>query len=153
MSCNRYKNRNYKSALQYFNTTAQAIAVTDVITNPLLVDLGLATTNTGVAFDFNGNEFDVDFSGLYQFMNEVSITGTTAGDVFVGLTIDGVLVPETLRQQTLVVGATVTVPLTLIKQLSTCCANTNKSIRLIVYSDGTATGTISRVSGNALKLA
>ena len=151
MACNKYKNRNYKSALQYFNTTAQAVAATDLAVNPVIIDLGATVTDTGAAFDFKGRSFDVCYSGLYAFETDITIDGTAAGDVTFAIVLDGVVLPETVRTITQVADVEKVVHLSTVRQLKTCCSISEHNVYLIAYSDGTGTGTIVQVSGNAIK--
>ena len=152
MGCN--KNRNYKSALQFYNRTSQAIAVTNIVSNPLVVDFGTAVTDTGCAFDFNARNINVKVGGLFRFSSDVSIETTAAGDLVIAMTLDGNVIPETVK--TLTVTATTTasvIHLETIRQLKTCCNVDSHNIGVIAVSDGTVVGTIVDVSGNALKLA
>ena len=154
MACDRYKNRNYKSAMQFFNTADQDILATNTVTNPVVVDLGGTVTDTGCAFDFNARRVQVNTSGLYRFSANVNIAGITAGLVTVAMTLDGVVLPETLKTVNIgVAGTERDLQIETIRRLSTCCNIEDHNIGIIVYSDGTAVGTVDNVSGNALKLA
>ena len=154
MNCNKNKNRNYKSALQFYNLTSQAIATTNILTNPLVLNLGQSTTDTGCAFDFNARSISVNVGGLFRFSSDVSIETTAAGELTIAMTLDGNVIPETLK--TVAVTATTTasiIHLETIKSLKTCCSVENHNIGVIVISDGTVVGNVVDVSGNALKLA
>ena len=155
MGCNnKYKNKNYKSSMQFFNTVAQDIASTSIVINPVIVDIGETVTDTGCAFDFSARRVQVNAHGLYRFSANVNILGGTAGLVTVAMTLDGVVIPETIK--TVDIGSATTeveVSVETIRRLNTCCNYSGHSIGLIAYSDGTAVGIIDSVSGNALKLA
>jgi hypothetical protein len=154
MACNNYKNRNYKSALQFFNSTDQDILATNTVTNPVSVELGDEVTDTGIAFDLLTRSIRVNANGLYRFSAIVNIVGGTAGLVTVAMTLDGNTLPETAKTVD-IGGATteVAVPLETVRRLSTCCALSEHNIGIVAYSDGTAVGAIDSVSGNAVKLA
>lgn len=154
MSCRNYKNRNYKSAVQFSNTVDQDILATNTVTNPVYAELGDAVTDTGIAFDLLTRSVRVNANGLYRFSANVNIVGGTAGLVTLAMTLDGVPMPETIK--TVDIGAATTevvVPLETVRSLSTCCALSERLIGIVTYSDGTAVGTIDNVSGNAIKLA
>lgn len=154
MACKNYKNRNFKSAVQFFNTVDQDILATNTVLNPVLVELGDATLDTGIAFDLLTRSVRVNANGLYRFSAIVNIVGGTAGLVTLAMTLDGVPMLETIKTVDIGTATTeVVVPLETIKQLSTCSALTEHTIGVIAYSDGTAVGTIDNVSGNAVKLA
>ena len=68
-------------------------------------------------------------------------------------TVKGEILPETLRTVTLVAGASQIVPLETVRNLNTCCQFTSRNIGIIAFSDGTGVGTVTRVSGNVIKLA
>lgn len=154
MSCNKNKNRNYKSALQFYNSISQEIAATNILTNPLVLDLGLSTTDTGCAFDFNSRNINVNVGGLFRFSSDVSIETTAAGNLTIAMTLDGNVIPETVKTVTVTATTTASViHLETIKSLKTCCGVENHNIGIVVISDGTVVGNVVDVSGNALKLA
>lgn len=154
MACNNYKNRNYKSALQFYNTTDQDILATNTVTNPVYVELGDAITDTGIAFDLLTRSVRVNANGLYRFSANINIVGGTGGLVTVVMTLDDTPMPET--RKTVNIGAATTeveVSMETVRRLATCCALSEHTIGVIAYSDGTAVGAIDSVSGNAIKLA
>lgn len=154
MACNNYKNRNYKSAVQFLNTIDQDITATDIVTNPVYIELGDAITDTGIAFDLLTRSIRVNANGLYRFSAILNIVGGTAGFVTVAMTLDGIPLQETIK--TVDIGAATTeiaVPLETVRRLNTCSALSEHLIGIVVYSDGTAVGTVDNVSGNAIKLA
>lgn len=154
MACKNYKNRNYKSAIQFLNTTDQDILATNTVLNPVLVELGDEILDTGIAFDLMTRGIRVNANGLYRFSANVNIVGGTAGLVTVALTLDGNPLQDTVKTVD-IGGATTEVDVSIetLRRLSTCCALTEHTIGVIAYSDGTAVGTIDNVSGNAVKLA
>ena len=151
---NKYKNKNYKSALQYFNTVPQTVAATTTAIAPYIVDLGGTVTDTGCAFDFKGRSFDVDYSGLYHFGNTISLAGTATGILAVAITLDGIPLPETNKLVTVGAGVVTDIYIDTRRALKTCCGISNHTIGLAIYStDATGAATITNISGNALKLA
>lgn len=150
---NRYKTTHYKSSVQFYGTTPQDILATTLITNPLTLALGNRVTDTGCAIDFRTNDISIESNGLYRASADVEVVGTTAGDVTFALTLNGEILPETLRTVTLVAGASQIVPLETVRNLNTCCQFTSRNIGIIAFSDGTGVGTVTRLSGNVIKLA
>lgn len=150
---NRYKCKNYKSAIQFNNTTSQTVAATDIVSNPVILALGSRITDTGVALDFNSQDIQVETSGLYRISANLDILGVTAGDITYAIAVNGNILPETIRTITAVAGISEIVPTETIRELDTCCAISDYNITLVAFSDGTGAATIERVSGNVLKLA
>lgn len=151
---NRYKNRNYKSAVEFYNNATQTLAVTNTVANPLSLNfLGNLVTNTGIAIDIETNAIDIECSGLYRIYSDIEFTSTAAGVITMALTLDGVVLPETVKNRTVGATGTIFIPTETIRALNVCNTINQHSIGLIIYSDGVATGTVNRVSGNAVKLA
>lgn len=155
MACNnRYKNKNYKSAVEFYNTPAQALATTNTIANPLIVNLvGNVVTDTGIAIDLEPNAIDIECTGLYRVYADIEFTSTAGGIITMALTLNGEILPETIKIRTVGATGTIFIPTETVRRVHTCCALENYKFGVIVYSDGTATGTVDRVSGNAIKLA
>lgn len=154
MSCKDYKNRNYKSAIQFYNDTDQDITAANIVTNPVTVQLGDVVTDTGIAFDIGTRTIRVNANGLYRFSAILNIVGGTAGIVNVAMTLDGIPMPETIKRVDIDTATTERiVPLETIRRIMTCCSVEQHNIGIVAWSDGTAVGAIDTVSGNALKLA
>ena len=132
---NRYKTTHYKSSVQFYGTTPQEILATTLITNPLTLALGNRVTDTGCAIDFGANDISIESNGLYRASADVEVVGTTAGDVTFALTLNGEILPETLRTVTLVAGASQIVPLETVRNLNTCCQFASRNIGIIAFSD------------------
>lgn len=150
---NRYKNRNYKSAIQTYNGTNQPIVATDIISNPITVALGGAITDTGCAIRRDVDGFDIECSGLYRISYDADVVATTAGAVTIGLLINGVLAPETLKTNTVAVGGAEEVSAETVRVFNVCNAISDFNIQAIAYSDGTFVGAIDSISVNVIKLA
>lgn len=154
MACSKYKNCHYKSAVQFYNTATQPILATNISTNPVTVELGSKVTDTGVSLDFETNSIEVLTSGLYRFSADVDFSGGTIGEITVAMTLNGSILPETITTQTIsTTGTASTLNIETVRQLSTCGLVSNYILGIIAYSDGTAIGSISKISGNAVKLA
>ena len=150
---NRYKCRNYKSAVQFYNQGTQAIENTDLVVNPIILALGTRVTDTGVAIDFNSFDVGVENSGLYRISVALDVLGVTAGDVTFAIALNGQILPETISTITAVAGISELVSFETIRVINTCCVNNDFNFSIVAYSDGTGEATVERLSGNALKLA
>lgn len=153
MSCNRYKTKNYKSALQFLNATPIDLTATSLIANPITVPLGNKVTDTGLAFDLSNNSIEVNCSGLYLIDADVNITGTVAGDVFFAIALNGVVLPETIRTITTAADIYREIHTRTVRPINLCNALSEYNFSIVAWSDGTGTTTIERVAGNAIKLA
>lgn len=150
---NRYKCRNYKSAVQFYNSGTQAIQDTDIVTSPVILALGSRVTDTGVAIDFNSFDVDVDNSGLYRISATLDVLGVTAGDVTFAIALNGQILQETISTITAVAGISEIISFETIRAVNVCCANNDFNFSIVAFSDGTGEATVERLSGNALKLA
>lgn len=153
MACTRYKNRNYKSAIQFYNATPQLITVDSLVTNPLTLAIGNIVTDTGCAFSVFNNGIYTDVSGLYGIDVDVNLEGTVAGEITFAIALNGEILPETLRTVTTVADAFQTLHMSTVRPLNVCNTFGQYNYSVVAFSDGTATGTVQRVSGNVVKLA
>lgn len=153
MACNRYKNRNYKSAIQFFNATPQLLTATSLVANPITVALGNKITDTGLAFELSNNSIEVDYSGLYVIDADVNIVGTVAGDVYFAIALNGVVLPETIRVITTAEDIYREIHTRTVRTLNVCNTLDQYNFTIVAWSDGTGTTTIERVAGNVIKLA
>lgn len=153
MSCKRYKNKNYKSSLQFLNTTQQLLTATTLAANPITVGLGNKITDTGLAFDMSNNSIDVECSGLYKIEADVNIVGTVAGNVYFAIALDGIVLPETIRTITTAAAIYREIHTSTVRPINICNTVSDYNFTIVAWSDGTGTTTIDRVAGNIIKLA
>ena len=153
MGCNKYKNRNYKSALQFYSATQQPLAATNLIANPITVLLGAKVTDTGLAFEMDNNTISVECSGLYKITADVNIVGETAGEVYFAIAFNGIVLPETIRTITTAADIYREINKSTVRTINLCNAISEQIFSIIAWSDGTATTVIDRVAGNIVKLA
>lgn len=150
---NRYKNRNYKSAVQFYNTTDQEVLATNTIANPVTLALGSRATDTGVAIDFNAFDLDVEASGLYRISVNMDVLGVTASDISFAIAENGVILPETLSTITAVAGISELIPFETIRAINVCAGLLEHNFSVVAFSDGTGAATVTRLAGNIVKLA
>ena len=151
MACNKCKNK-VKSTIAFVNSAAQPIAATNTIVNPVVLALGSKVSNTGIALDLDSNAISVDASGIYRIAANVDILGTTAGDITFAIAMDGNILPESIATITMVVDIAKLLAIEVVRPINVCNAFTEHNFSLVAYSGGTGAGTVTRVSGNAIKL-
>lgn len=153
MACSRYKNKNYKSAVQLYNSTPQLLTVDSLITNTLTVALGNKVTDTGCALEYSNNAVYVECNGIYNVDVDINIEGTVAGEVTFAIALNGEILPETIRTVTTVADAFQTIHTGTERVINICNTFGEYNFSVVAFSDGTATATIARVSGNVTKMA
>lgn len=150
---NNYKNCHYKSAIQFQSTALQNILATTLVTNPLALTFGDKVTDTGVAIELGNTSAEIETSGLYRISANIGFDGVTAGVITFAFTLNGQVMPETIRTIDAVAGVAEVIPIETIRALHTCCGIEDYTIGVIAYSDGTGVGNVVRLSGNVVKLA
>lgn len=145
-SCNCMKDRHYKSSLQLYNASAQTIGTAMA---PIALS-GSDVTDTGVSLGSTANAVEILHSGLYRITADIGLNVTTAGDITVQMYQDGVPMPETARIITASTGYH-TVSIDTVRRFGTFCGQNPVLIQLMAMTDGTAVGSVSLVSVNALK--
>lgn len=111
------KNPHYKSAVETYNTATQALTITPA---PLGLT-GTVLTNTGVSLDPEQAAVKINNAGLYQARANVQALATAAGDIVIGLYLDGVLLPETLRTVTAAADSAVSITTDMLRSIPCDC--------------------------------
>lgn len=150
MNC--LKNSHYKSTTQFYNTSVQNVLATNVVGNPLTLNLGGEVTDTGCAIDFQQTLVDINAKGTYDIDVDLIVEGVTAGDVTFAITNNGVILPETVRTVNVVATVAEVIPLGTVRTFNVCNA-VDSNLRIIAYSDGTGVANVNLVSGSVVKLA
>lgn len=151
MACNKYKNKNYKSALQTFNNATQAIEDTNIVTAPVSLALGSKVTDTGCAFQLGNNGIYVAYNGLYRIDANIEVDGVTDGNVTFALTLNGEVLPETVRTISMVATINKVLALKTERVINICNTFGEYNFGVIAWSDGTGEGIVNRVSMTAVK--
>lgn len=146
------KNKNYKSTTQFYNNSVQNVLATNTVSNPLVLNIGTITCDTGCSLSENTNSVIVNSCGTYEISAEVTVLVGVAGSVSVAVSENGVILPETVRTLDLAAAANTVIPLETVHFVQTNCVS-DGVLRVIAYSDGTATADVQSVSGNVVKLA
>lgn len=111
------KNPHYKSAVETYNTATQALTTTPA---PLGLT-GTVLTNTGVSLAPEQAAVKINNAGLYRASANVQATATAAGDIVIGLYLDGVLLPETRRTVTAAADASVSITTDMLRSIPCDC--------------------------------
>lgn len=143
MSCsNNFK----KSAVSTVNTATQTVTAA---ATPLSL-LGSVCYNSGCSLCANANGISIKSSGLYTASGSVTITPTAAGTVTVYLALNGVTLPCSVRQQTVVAASPITINTSVIAFGAGACACNTSTLTLVVSG---AAGTVDYVTAGAVRLA
>ena len=111
------KNPHYKSAVETYNTATQALTITPA---PLGLT-GTVLTNTGVSLDPEQAAVRINNAGLYRASANIQALATAAGDIVIGLYLDGVLLPETRRTVTAAADAAVSITTDMLRSIPCDC--------------------------------
>lgn len=143
MACS---NNFRKSAISTVNTATQTVTAT---ATPLSL-LGSVCYNSGCSLCANANGISIKSSGLYTASGSVTITPTAAGTVTVSLALNGVTLPCSVRQQTVVAASPITINTSAIAFGAGACACNSSTLTLVVSG---AAGTVDYVTAGAVRLA
>ena len=111
------KNPHYKSAVETYNTATQTLTTTPA---PLGLT-GTVLTNTGVSLDPEQAAVKINNDGLYRASANIQATATAAGDIVIGLYLDGVLLPETQRTVTAAADSSVSITTDMLRSIPCDC--------------------------------
>lgn len=143
MSCS---NNFRKSAVSTVNTATQTVTAA---ATPVSL-LGSVCYNSGCSLCANANGISIKSSGLYTASGSVTITPTAAGTVTVSLALNGVTLPCSVRQQTVVAASPITINTSAIAFGAGACACNSSTLTLVVSG---AAGTVDYVTAGAVRLA
>lgn len=144
-NCN-LKSNHYKSCRQFYNAATQAVGTSFA---PLALT-GAEVTDTGVSIGMNGNAIQIEHSGLFRISGTISFLATTAGVVTAEMYINGIPASETMRIRTVEVGNN-QIDFETIRSFRTMCGQNPQNVQFMIMTDGTAAGSVTFVSGNAIK--
>ena len=146
MKCTN-KNPHYKSTVEFYNNATQTLTAT---AEPLTLE-GTTVTETGVALDVAGNAIMINYTGTYAINFSIIADVTTAGDIAIQIYMGGVAIPEAATTVTVAAGNNL-ININTIRFIKAGCQDSNQ-IQIMANTDGTAAGSITKVSGNIIKLA
>lgn len=130
------KNPHYKSAVESYNTATQALTTTPA---PLGLT-GTVLTNTGVSLSPEQAAVKINNAGLYQARANVQALAAAAGDIVIGLYLDGVLLPETRRTVTAAADAAVSITTDMLRSIPCDC--TSHTLQLYGWVVGAAAASV-----------
>lgn len=140
------KNTHYKTSWTLYNGTAQTLP-----TEAGPVSLGGSLTDTGCGAMLSAQNVAIECTGLYELDASAIVVATAAGVVSAALYMDGVLLPETLVQQTAAAGDAVTLVVPDTRRYIANCCNVAPRLQVYVWAEGG--GTVNAVTFSGVKLA
>lgn len=150
MSCSsgKHKTCKDKSCQRYYNNNPQAFVAGQTLQ---LQVAGNRVVDTGVSIETQGQSMTTLKTGLYHISADVVISVTAASTGVFQIYMDGVPLPCTLRDLTLVAGANPVHNETDLV-LDACCCDVSHTFTF-VFTSGTAVGNITEFCCGILKLA
>lgn len=150
MGCNSYGScGNQKSTARFYNQTVQTFAAN--ATTPIAINANQVVLD-GDAIVPSLNSYRIDKTGLYRVSLDLTLLGTTAGNVTIEMLLDGVALPCATKLVTLVADAYVPVHIETdvqFEQLCRCQTRTSHTISFVIVSAAGAGSVTSVCSGVA----
>ena len=151
MSCGngRHKTCHDKSCQRFYNSTAQALAVS---TTTQLAIAGVKVVDSGISIETEPMNYTTVKTGLYHFAGDVIINLTAGGVVVFRMLMDGVVLPCTVRTFTAGTGYREIHTETDL-ELDGCCCDVSHTFTFEIVTDAAATGTVTQFCSGITKLA
>lgn len=147
MGCSSTRKSCYdKSCQRYFNNQTQTFAIGDTLQ---LQIAGSKVVDSGIAIDTDPMNYTILKTGLYNISADVSVATTAVGIATLTAYLDGVPLPCTRRNITLVNGTTEIHTETDL-EFKHCCPNISKSITFVL-EDPTVAGSVVQVCTRIIK--
>ena len=148
MSCNSGSSCGCKKSIaRFYNPATQDFLAN--ATTPIAVNANqVVLQGTAIVPSLNG--YRIDKTGLYGLTADVVLLGATAGNVLVQAYLDGVAMPCTVRNATLVADGYVSVHMdtdVLFEQVCMCQNNTSHQITFGIVSTGGAGSVVNVCTG------
>ncbi len=147
-SSNKHKTCRDKSCQRYYNNNPQSFVAGQVLN---LQIAGNRVVDTGVSIETQGQSMTTLKTGLYHISADVVISVTAASTGTLQVYMDGVPLPCTLRDLTLVAGAN-PVHVETDLPIEGCCCDVSHTFTF-VFTSGTAVGSVLEFCCGILKLA
>lgn len=136
-----------KSIARFYNQAVQAFAAN--VTTPIAINANQVVLN-GDAIIPSLNGYRIDKTGAYSVSLDLTLLGTTAGNIAVEMLLDGVARPCASKLVTLVADAYTPVHIETdvqFDQVCRCQSNTSHQISFAIVSTGGAGNVVSACSG------
>lgn len=143
MACSN--SRYQKSGITLINANAQTVTAAATTLAP-----GTSVFTSGCSLALGGNGIAIQSSGLYRAEGHVTITPSAAGTITLALYLNGVLLPSSVRQNTVAADTVYTIDTDAAIFEGGACCMLKPQITLVV--SGVA-GTVSWLSMSAVKQA
>lgn len=141
-----------KSVVRFYNDSSQTFAA-DSITQ--LVVSGNQVTRNGKGIDVYNNGYAILKSGVYRISGDVVLTGTAAGLLTFQVYLDGMLLPCTVRKESIISGGTTTIHTETeidFNKVCPCTNNVNHRIVFALVTDAAAAGVVDNLCTGVTKL-
>lgn len=152
MSCGNSNNSCCKSVACFYNDVTQTFAAD--ATTPLIISGNRVVLN-GKGIDVFNNGYTILKSGIYRISGDVVVTGSAAGLLTFQVYLDGLLLPCTVRKESITSGGTTTIHTETIIDFNKVCPCTNNVNHRIVFAlvtDAAAAGTVDNLCTGVTKL-
>lgn len=151
MSCGNGNGCN-KSVARFYNNVAQTFAA-DAVT-PLIVS-GNQVVLSGNGITVFNNGYSILKSGIYRISGDVVVSGTAAGLLTFQVYLDGLLLPCTVRKQSIAAGDTTMLHTETeinFNKVCPCSNNVSHQVTFALVTDAAASGTVENLCTGVTKL-
>lgn len=137
-----------KSCERHYNNNSQTFEAGQTIT---LQIAGTKVVDTGISIETEQNSYTTVKKGLYHISGDVVIDATTAGDITFQILMDGVVLPCTIKAETIPVDNT-SIHTETDLMLDGCCCDVSHTFTYQIVST-TAAGSVIALCTGITKLA
>ena len=151
MSCGN-NNSCGKSVARYYNNTTQTFAADSTTT--LAVFGNLVVLNGNAISEYN-NGYTILKAGTYRISADIVVTGSAAGLLTFQVYLDGLLLPCTVRKQSISAGSTTSIHTETeinFNKVCPCSSNVNHKIIFALVTDAAAAGTVDNLCTGVTKI-
>lgn len=152
MSCGNGSNSCNKSVARFYNDVAQTFAADSTTT---LVVSGNQVVLSGKGINVYNNGYTILKSGIYRISGDIVVTGTAAGLLTFQVYLDGLLLPCTVRKQSIAAAGTSTIHTETeidFDKVCPCTNNVTHRITFVLVTDAAAAGTVDNLCTGVTKL-
>lgn len=151
MSCGN-NNSCGKSVARYYNNTTQTFTADSTTT--LAVFGNLVVLNGNAISEYN-NGYTILKAGTYRISADIVVTGSAAGLLTFQVYLDGLLLPCTVRKQSISAGSTTSIHTETeinFNKVCPCSSNVNHKIIFALVTDAAAAGTVDNLCTGVTKI-
>lgn len=152
MSCGNGNGSCSKSVARFYNDVTQTFAADATTT---LVVSGNQVVLSGKGISVYNNGYTILKSGIYRVSGDIVVTGTAAGLLTFEVYLDGLLLPCTVRKQSIAAGSTSVIHTETeidFDKVCPCTNSVNHRITFVLATDSAAAGTVDNLCTGVTKL-